>query len=308
MPLITRTSHPRKTESALKYFIIQELAATTVLFSAVINAWATGEWVLENITDPIAAHICFLALALKIGLAPLHNWLPDALQGQDFTTGLILATWQKLAPFALLTILAPNLSSLSVLIGLMSIIVGAWGGINQNQVRKLLGYSSIAHMGWIILVLEFKPSLTTLALTLYITTSISLFTIFMMEKSKTLNALATAWTKNAILTAITPLIILSLAGLPPLTGFIPKWFIIHELTMQDLPLLASLAILSSLLSLFFYVRVLHTLGMTLSPGISTKKTPWRRKKFLGALPLATTTIVTTVLLPTATILLASFNV
>jgi len=89
-----------------------------------------------------------LALALKVGLAPAHFWLPEVLQGLDLTTGLILSTWQKLAPFALIVQVAPSVNSyLMITLGLASTFIGGWGGLNQTQLRKILAYSSIAHLG-----------------------------------------------------------------------------------------------------------------------------------------------------------------
>lgn len=89
----------------------------------------------------------YIALGLKIGLAPLHIWLPEVLQGLDLTTGLIISTWQKLAPFAILAQLSAHASPILIAIGLLSTLVGGWGGLNQTQLRKILAYSSIAHLG-----------------------------------------------------------------------------------------------------------------------------------------------------------------
>lgn len=306
LPLIAKLPHPRKVEGALKYFIVQETAAAVVLFSATINAWFTGEWGFQHISEPITTHMCFLALAFKVGLAPLHMWLPDVLQGQDFATGLILTTWQKLAPFALLVQLACELTSLSVIIGLTSIFVGAWGGLNQTQVRKLLAYSSIAHIGWMILVIEYQPSLTILTLILYILITASLFIIFMLGKSKTLNQLATGWAKNPLLTVLAPLVILSLAGLPPLTGFIPKWIILSEIALNGLALTGGLAVLGTLLSLFFYLRVVYCFGVTFPPGQPTDL-PWRHDLTWPALPLATFTVLSIFLLPVLSFIIAAYS-
>lgn len=84
---------------------------------------------------------------MKVGLAPTHFWLPEVLQGLDLTTGLILSTWQKVAPFALLLQIPHHNPTLLVILGLLSTLIGGWGGLNQTQLRKILAYSSIAHLG-----------------------------------------------------------------------------------------------------------------------------------------------------------------
>lgn len=95
-----------------------------MLFATVTNAWLTGQWDIQHITDPLSVSLVTLALALKIGLAPFHTWLPEVLQGLDLGTGLILSTWQKLAPFALLIQIVPHNASLLVVLGLASTLVG----------------------------------------------------------------------------------------------------------------------------------------------------------------------------------------
>nr|YP_009229001.1 NADH dehydrogenase subunit 2 [Paralichthys lethostigma]ALS20299.1 NADH dehydrogenase subunit 2 [Paralichthys lethostigma]WNH19203.1 NADH dehydrogenase subunit 2 [Paralichthys squamilentus] len=304
IPLMAQHHHPRAVEATTKYFLTQATAAATLLFASTTNAWLTGQWDIQQMTHPLPSTMIIIALALKIGLAPMHSWLPEVLQGLDLTTGLILSTWQKLAPFALLMQIQLDNPTPLIILALTSTLVGGWGGLNQTQLRKILAYSSIAHLGWMILILQFSPLLTLLALITYIVMTSSVFLVFKVNKATTINALAISWTKTPILTALIPLILLSLGGLPPLTGFMPKWFILQELTKQDLAPLATLAALTALLSLYFYLRLSYAMTLTMSPNNLTGTTTWRFSSTQLTLPLAISSTTTTLLLPLAPTTLA----
>nr|YP_008475322.1 NADH dehydrogenase subunit 2 [Pristipomoides multidens]AGS47209.1 NADH dehydrogenase subunit 2 [Pristipomoides multidens] len=297
IPLMAQHHHPRAIEATTKYFLTQATAAAMLLFASTTNAWLTGQWDILQTSHPLPITMVTIALALKIGLAPLHSWLPEVLQGLDLMTGLILSTWQKLAPFALLLQVQPSNSTILVMLGLTSTLVGGWGGLNQTQLRKILAYSSIAHLGWMALVLQFSPSLTFLTLITYLIMTFSTFLVFKLNKATSINMLASSWTKAPALTSLTPLILLSLGGLPPLTGFMPKWLILQELTKQDLAPTATLAALTALLSLYFYLRLTYAMTLTVSPNNLTGTTPWRLPTSQLTLPLAVSTMAATSLLP-----------
>nr|AAW56400.1 NADH dehydrogenase subunit 2 [Percina carbonaria] len=297
IPLMAQHHHPRAVEATTKYFLTQATAAAMLLFASTTNAWLTGQWDIQQMSHPLPITLITLALALKIGLAPVHSWLPEVLQGLDLTTGLILSTWQKLAPFALLLQIQPANSTILIAFGLASTLVGGWGGLNQTQLRKILAYSSIAHLGWMIIVLQFSPSLTLLTLVTYFIMTISTFLVFKLSKSTNINMLATSWAKAPALTALAPLVLLSLGGLPPLTGFMPKWLILQELAKQDLALTATLAAMTALLSLYFYLRISYAMTLTMSPNTLTGTTPWRLQHSQFTLPLAMVTTATLLLLP-----------
>nr|BBG22692.1 NADH dehydrogenase subunit 2 [Sphaeramia orbicularis] len=307
LPLMTQQPHPRAVEAATKYFLIQAAGAATLLFAATTNAWVTGQWNICQMADPFAVTIATTALAMKVGLAPMHFWLPEVLQGLDLTTGLILSTWQKLAPFALLLQLPDHSSPLLIILGLSSTLIGGWGGLNQTQLRKILAYSSIAHLGWMILVLQFSPSLTLLTLILYFAMTFSTFIVFKINKSTNINSLATSWAKTPALTAIIPLVLLSLGGLPPLSGFMPKWLILQELVAQGLLPTATITALSALLSLYFYLRLSYAMTLTISPNTPMGLTPWRLHTHQSALPLAVCTMTTIALLPLTPLIITLFT-
>nr|YP_007475268.1 NADH dehydrogenase subunit 2 [Amoya chusanensis]AGC93502.1 NADH dehydrogenase subunit 2 [Amoya chusanensis] len=306
VPLMTQHHHPRAVEATTKYFLTQATAAATLLFASVTNAWITGQWDIHLMSHPIPTTMIILALALKVGLAPLHTWLPEVLQGLDLTTGLILSTWQKLAPFALLMQIPLQDHSMLIILALTSTLVGGWGGLNQTQLRKILAYSSIAHLGWMILIIQFFPSLSLLALSTYLIMTSAAFLTLKTNNTTSINMLATSWAKTPILTASFPLVLLSLGGLPPLTGFLPKWMILQELTKQQLPLTATMAALTALLSLYFYLRLSYAMTLTMAPNSLTSTAPWRFSPHQPTIPVSLTVMMAMLLLPLAPALMTLF--
>nr|AWB35941.1 NADH dehydrogenase subunit 2 [Anabarilius liui yalongensis] len=298
IPLMAQHHHPRAVEATTKYFLTQATAAAMIMFASTTNAWITGEWDVNNMSNPIASTMIITALALKIGLAPMHFWMPEVLQGLDLLTGLILSTWQKLAPLALIIQTAQAVDPmLLTALGILSTLIGGWGGLNQTQLRKVLAYSSIAHMGWMIIVLQYAPQLTLLALGTYIFMTSAAFLTLKTSSTTSISALSTVWSKSPILTTTTALVLLSLGGLPPLTGFMPKWLILQELAKQNLPITATVMALAALLSLYFYLRLCYAMTLTISPNTANSTTPWRTQTTQSSLPLTLSTAIALGLLP-----------
>nr|ABG56766.1 NADH dehydrogenase subunit 2 [Odorrana livida]ABG56767.1 NADH dehydrogenase subunit 2 [Odorrana livida]ABG56768.1 NADH dehydrogenase subunit 2 [Odorrana livida] len=275
LPLMTKTPHPRAIEAATKYFLTQATASALMLFSCLINASQTGEW---NISIPpgLFTNLLSIALMMKLGLAPMHFWLPEVLQGISLSTGLILSTWQKIPPMILLFQISNSINlDLVVILSLTSILIGGWGGIGQTQLRKIMAFSSIGHLGWIILILKFNPQLSLFSFSLYVIMTTAMFLSLITLSSTKMSQVSTSWTKNPTLTTTTMLILLSLAGLPPLTGFLPKLLIALELVKQNMIIFTALAMLASLLALFFYLRLTYIIILTLPPNTHSSLATWR---------------------------------
>nr|AAP72048.1 NADH dehydrogenase subunit II [Pristimantis museosus] len=303
IPLMTKTPHPRAIESATKYFLTQATASALLLFSSTINAWMSGHWtILSTLETP--AILLTTAIAIKLGIAPFHLWLPEVLQGLPIKTGLILSTWQKLAPMAVFIQMSPltNLH-LTLSLGLISTVIGGWGGINQTQTRKILAYSSIAHLGWMTASIKLCPQLSILNFYLYILMTSTLFLTFLSLNTKNISELTSSWPKSPTLTSMSMLTLLSLSGLPPLTGFMPKWLITQEMVKHDLNIFALTMLLSTLLSLFFYLRLTYILSLTLAPNPSFSLLPWTLTKKNIFTPL---TISSLLLLPMTPLVLSLF--
>nr|UEX93262.1 NADH dehydrogenase subunit 2 [Gymnothorax punctatofasciatus] len=297
IPLMAQHHHPRAVEATTKYFLAQAAAAAVILFATTSNAWVMGEWQIQQLSHPMASTVTMISLGMKIGLAPTHLWLPEVLQGLDLTTGLILSTWQKLAPMILIYQLSPNVDpTILLLLGLTSTLVGGWGGLNQTQLRKIMAYSSIAHMGWMMIVLKYSPELMILNLMIYVIMTSTTFMTLKALSATTINSLSTMWTKTPAMVTIAMIIMLSLGGLPPLTGFMPKWMILQEMTKQNLPATATILALTALLSLFFYLRLCYNMTLTSTPNVINNKSPWRLKMTIKT-PLALMAIISLAMLP-----------
>nr|YP_008083574.1 NADH dehydrogenase subunit 2 [Bombina lichuanensis]AFV95263.1 NADH dehydrogenase subunit 2 [Bombina lichuanensis] len=305
IPLMAKMHHPRAIEAATKYFITQAAASAMILFSSITNAWATGEWDIMNLTSHLSTTTMLMAILMKLGVAPFHFWLPEVLQGIDLTTGLMLSTWQKLAPMVLLLQISTSLNpQLLFTAGIISTVIGGWGGLNQTQLRKILAYSSVAHLGWMMAALTISPQLTALNLIIYIIMTTAVFLTLKMLSSTKISTLSSSWQKTPTLAAMFTLMLLSMSGLPPLTGFMPKWLILQEMTKQNATVLATVMALSALLSLFFYIRLAYALTLTTHPNTTHSPQLWRFSTVQPKLLLATSAMTSVTLLPITPFLLS----
>nr|YP_010022373.1 NADH dehydrogenase subunit 2 [Teratoscincus roborowskii]QOL12729.1 NADH dehydrogenase subunit 2 [Teratoscincus roborowskii] len=297
IPLISKHHHPRATEAATKYFLTQAAAAATILFASTLNAWTSGQWSILHPTSLPVALLMLIALAMKLGLAPVHAWYPEVLQGITLPTALLMSTWQKLAPLALLLMMYNHLpQNILLTLGLLSACIGGWAGLNQTQTRKIMAFSSIAHMGWLLTALILSQNLSTLTLLIYLLMTTAMFLTLIFTATKTITDLGTTWTNSPTLLTTSMIILMSLGGLPPLTGFMPKWLIIKELTaLQLIPLATALA-MASLPSLFFYIRMAYFTTLTTPPTTTTTEQKWRHTPQTPPL-LPVTMALTTLALP-----------
>nr|USH58230.1 NADH dehydrogenase subunit 2 [Atrichornis rufescens] len=303
LPLIAKSHHPRAIEAATKYFLIQATASTLILFSSMTNAWFTGQWDISQMTHPTSCLILTTAIATKLGLAPFHFWFPEVLQGSSLMTGLLLSTIMKFPPIALFSMTSHSLNPVALTImAILSAAVGGWAGINQTQIRKILAFSSISHLGWMTIILTYNPKLTLLGFYLYALMTTTMFLILRTVKALKLNTLLTSWAKIPTLNGALMLTLLSLAGLPPLTGFLPKWLIVQELTVQGMAPTAMIMSLLSLLGLFFYLRLAYCATITLPPHTTNHMKLWRTNKRTNVL-VAILVTLTLILLPLSPMIL-----
>nr|ABO33385.1 NADH dehydrogenase subunit 2 [Sitta carolinensis]ABO33414.1 NADH dehydrogenase subunit 2 [Sitta carolinensis] len=303
LPLISKSHHPRAVEAATKYFLVQAAASALVLFSSMTNAWHTGQWDITQLTHPTSCLILTSAIAIKLGLVPFHFWFPEVLQGSPLTTGLLLSTAMKFPPITLLFMTSQSLNStLLTTMAIMSTALGGWMGLNQTQTRKILAFSSISHLGWMAIIITYSPKLALLNFYLYTLMTAAVFLTMNSMKVLKLSTLMTSWTKSPALSTTLLLTLLSLAGLPPLTGFLPKWLIIQELTKQEMPLMATMISLLSLLSLFFYLRLAYCWTITLPPHTTNHMKRWHVHKPVNT-QIAILTTLSIMLLPISPIIL-----
>nr|ALT20773.1 NADH dehydrogenase subunit 2 [Rhipidura superflua] len=303
LPLISKSHHPRAIEAATKYFLVQAAASALVLFSSMTNAWHTGQWDITQLTHPVSSLVLTAAISMKLGLVPFHFWFPEVLQGSSLITGLVLSTAVKFPPITLLYMTSHSLNpELLTAMAIFSVALGGWMGLNQTQIRKILAFSSISHLGWMTIVIIYNPKLTLLNFYLYSLMTAAVFLTLNSMKVLKLTTLMTTWTKSPSLSSIFLLTLLSLAGLPPLTGFLPKWLIIEELTKQGMAPTAMIISLFSLLGLFFYLRLAYCATITLPPHTTNHMKKWHTNKPIN-ISIAILTTLSIMLLPISPMIL-----
>jgi len=255
IPLISSKDDQYSSEAALKYFLIQALGSTVLLISGVI--------IIININFFSAS--LSAALLLKAGAAPFHFWFPPTLEGIIWPQALTLITIQKIAPITLLSYYIVEQNNLIMISAIISAVVGALGGINQTFLRKLLAYSSINHIAWIISALLLREGTWLLYFIVYSLISLSIVILLMNYQAQHFNHLLNHSANNPEIKIIIFIRFLSLGGLPPFTGFIPKWIVIQQLTINQNYILLLTLLASSLLTLFYYLRItLSSLVLTTS--------------------------------------------
>nr|AFH55878.1 NADH dehydrogenase subunit 2 [Microbates collaris]AFH55879.1 NADH dehydrogenase subunit 2 [Microbates collaris]AFH55881.1 NADH dehydrogenase subunit 2 [Microbates collaris]AFH55882.1 NADH dehydrogenase subunit 2 [Microbates collaris] len=303
LPLISKSHHPRAVEAATKYFLVQSAASALVLFSSMTNAWHTGQWDITQMTHPISCLILTTALAMKLGLVPFHFWFPEVLQGSPLLISLLLSTAMKFPPMTLLYMTSQSIDpTLLATMAILSTALGGWMGLNQTQIRKTLAFSSISHLGWMTIIISYSPKLALMNFYLYTLMTMAVFLSLNSMKALKLSTLMTSWTKTPAMNAVLMLTLLSLAGLPPLTGFLPKWLIIQELTKQEMATTATIISLLSLLSLFFYLRLAYCTAVTLPPHTTNSMKQWQTHKTTNS-TVAILSTMSLMLLPISPLLL-----
>nr|WHS04483.1 NADH dehydrogenase subunit 2 [Cyrtodactylus relictus] len=301
LPIIMKSHHPRAAEATTKYFLIQASAATMILLASTTAAWQTGSWSITH-PSPTATLLITMAIMLKLGAAPAHLWYPQVLQGTTMNTALVISTWQKIAPLTLLYMMHNHLDHTTMLtIGIASAMVGGWAGLNQTQTRTIMAYSSIAHVGWLIAAMTINPHLTTLTMMVYVLTTMAAFLPLATTATKTITDIGTTWPLSPPTLTMTMMALMSLGGLPPMGGFMPKWLILKELSATGLTALSTALLMATLPSLFFYIRLTYLAMLTTPPTTTTTEHKWR---FKPSQPTYTAPMImtTTLLLPMTTAL------
>nr|YP_009860909.1 NADH dehydrogenase subunit 2 [Nassarius siquijorensis]QKI31781.1 NADH dehydrogenase subunit 2 [Nassarius siquijorensis] len=269
LPMLVYQKSVSESQSAVKYFIVQALGSSFLMFGSLLVFNMSFTWdMYTKVSNPSILGFIILVsgLCIKLGLFPFHYWLPGVMAGLPWVSCLILATWQKLAPLFLVLCLLEISKSYSIVFMLCvisagSALIGGVGGINQTQIRALLAYSSISHLGWMMFALVHSEWTMKMYLGIYVLISISLFMSLWYNDSgmmKDINNL-----KNSGFAALTiMLLLLSLGGLPPLLGFISKWLVIMSSVSGPWMPAVFVLILGSLMSLFYYLSLFFSVFLS----------------------------------------------
>ena len=250
LPILINNITTNETEGSINYFLAQALGSTIILARRTILF--SSPWFKTIIISTLV-----IALLLKIGAAPCHYWYPVTIEIIRWINCLLLSSWQKIAPvFILLYAILPKIkSTLIIIIISINALTGGIIGLRQSSIKKIIAYSSITHIRWILRrSIINTPYLSVIYFSLYFLIILPLFLLFNKTIKNKINDL---WSKQIhsipwIITIST--ILLSLGGLPPLTGFIPKLLIINILLNYSI--IATIALIfGSLLNLFFYLNI-----------------------------------------------------
>nr|YP_010239086.1 NADH dehydrogenase subunit 2 [Senotainia albifrons]QTF74333.1 NADH dehydrogenase subunit 2 [Senotainia albifrons] len=243
------------TEASLKYFLTQALASSVLLFSLILMLLNSNKIYTSNCTEMMI----FSSLLLKSGSAPFHFWFPNVMEGLSWVNSLILMTWQKIAPLMLISYIILN--PLLIYSIILSSIIGALGGLNQTSLRKLMAYSSINHLSWMLAAMYNSNNLWINYFCMYsilTTMTVYMFNIF---KISHINQLFSMFFYSKSMKFFMFFNLLSLGGLPPFLGFFPKWMVIQFLTVNNQLFLLVFMTLMTLITLYFYMRLTYSAFM-----------------------------------------------
>lgn len=257
IPIIIDNNNLSSTESAIKYFLTQTLASIIFLFSSIL--YVTKFAFFSPINVNYENIIINLTLIIKLGAAPLHFWFPNIIENLSWLNSLILITWQKLAPLTIL--FYSHFNNLFIIFILSSALVGAIAGLNQTSLRKLLTFSSINHIRWILLANMYRNLLWLFYFLIYSLIRISIILIFKTYNLFFINQIFLFNNNNIILKFCLFTRIFSLGGLPPFLGFLPKWLIIENIIKSNFYFLTFIIVMANLITLFFYARLTYSTFM-----------------------------------------------
>nr|ATX68936.1 NADH dehydrogenase subunit 2 [Phataginus tetradactyla] len=305
VPILMKKPSPRATEAATKYFLVQATASMLLMAAVTINLMWSGEWAIMKMNNTTSSTIITLAMMMKLGMAPFHFWVPEVTQGTSLPSGMLLLTWQKIAPISVLYQIMPTINlNMMMTAALLSILIGGWGGLNQTQLRKIMAYSSIAHLGWMTAIMAYNPDIAILNLLIYILMTMSMFMMLSNNSTTTTLSLSHLSNKTPLIAVTLLLILLSMGGLPPLSGFMPKWMIIQELTKNNMMMLPMLMAMTALLNLYFYLRLTYSTTLTMFPTSNNMKMMWQFQSKKYTKFMSPLIIMSTMMLPLTPIMMA----
>ena len=275
----------RSTESGIKYFVLSALSSGLLLYGCSLLygfAGSTNFEVIENQltkenTGAIFAMVFILVgLAFKISAVPFHMWTPDVYEGSPTPITSFFAVVPKVAGFAVLIRFMLNpfsnvlleWQSIIIFISIASMILGAVAAISQKNIKRLLAYSSIGHIGYALAGIAtgdlsgYKSAIVYI--TIYVVMNIGAFScLYFMKKDgsykESISDLSGISYKHPLLSASFLIILFSLAGIPPLGGFFAKFYVFSSVIENEMYTLAIIGLLSTVISAFYYLKIIKTI-------------------------------------------------
>nr|YP_010253718.1 NADH dehydrogenase subunit 2 [Cochylimorpha cultana]QTZ18140.1 NADH dehydrogenase subunit 2 [Cochylimorpha cultana] len=250
IPLISNSKNLLSSEASLKYFLIQSIASINFLFIILIKMLFMN-FEMNNIISMMMNS----SLLMKMGSAPFHFWFPNIMEGLSWFNCFILMTWQKISPLILLSYYF--FINFLILILILNVIIGAIGGLNQTSLRKILAFSSINNLGWMLSSIMISENLWMFYFMFYMFLNSIMCLLFFIFNTFFINQLFTMYMNSMIKLSLL-MNFLSLGGLPPFIGFFPKWMVINFMLKNKFFILTFIFIMMSLIMLLYYIRIIYS--------------------------------------------------
>nr|AXS66541.1 NADH dehydrogenase subunit 2 [Bostrichoidea sp. 6 KM-2017] len=249
VPLMT-SKLPLSSESSLKYFLTQAMASSLFLYSAVMMSLE----IHSNFN--MMMYIMNIALLIKMAAAPFHFWFPEIMEGLAWSPCLLLLTVQKLPPMMLLMTNLISINFLTLII-ISSMLIGGIMGLNHVSLRKIMTYSSINHIGWLLASLTLNSMIWLTYFIIYTTITLLMVMFFHEKNIFFINQLF----QNSKFSNMEKLMFafnfMSLGGLPPFIGFYPKWIVINNMVSTHMILISLAMVIVTLITLYYYIRIMN---------------------------------------------------
>lgn len=254
------------TEAGLKYFVLGAASSGLFLFGCALLYGVTGEISVQGINSVLTADagkiLITVSLLFKLSVTPFHMWAPDVYEGAPTITTALLATVPKVAVFSILVQIGA-VTNVVLVCALLSIVYGSIGALNQTKIKRLLAYSGIGHMGFMLFgvaIGSFESIQASLIyMIVYVIMSVCSFSIILsLNLTKNLIIEVSGLSRDNPAMALTlGLIFLSIAGIPPLAGFLSKWFILLAGVSSGYYLISIMIVVSSVIAGVYYVRLVQ---------------------------------------------------
>nr|YP_009995936.1 NADH dehydrogenase subunit 2 [Plagiodera versicolora]QNQ64887.1 NADH dehydrogenase subunit 2 [Plagiodera versicolora] len=269
IPLLKSPKSLYSTEAILKYFITQALASMILLFAMIYTLNLELMFMSSN-TMMIMLNS---ALLTKMGAAPFHAWFPEVMEGLDWNNSMIMMIWQKIAPMVLFSYNLQMTFFITFVI-ITSSIVGGVMGLNQISLRKILAYSSINHISWMLASMLSLKMIWFWYFSIYSVISINIISLFKIFNTFSMKQMFMLMNSDKAMKIFLSLNFLSLGGLPPFLGFFPKWLVINSLTQNNFFSLSLMLIIFTLITIFFYLRLIFpSLTITTNENLVISNSP-----------------------------------
>nr|YP_007626992.1 NADH dehydrogenase subunit 2 [Chauliops fallax]AFV25565.1 NADH dehydrogenase subunit 2 [Chauliops fallax] len=256
IPFINKNKNLKSSRAMMMYFLAQSIGSIIFLFAILMNSFIMTPIMMNEFIKTAMV----IGMAIKLGMAPFHSWMPEMMSNINWNEMMVLMTWQKVAPLYTLSNLMNNWSMYILII--LSTIVGAIGGLNQTSMRKIMAYSSINHMGWITAMMITQTK-WFMYLLIYSITVAMLCYMMNMHNTYFINQVSTM--NESMTEKLTySILMLSIGGMPPFLGFLPKWMAIQSMINTEMMILMTIMIMMSLLTLFYYMRMISSLMLMYS--------------------------------------------